>query len=504
MRKRSASCLILIASALPGCAVGPDYQPPALQLPAEWSADAQNGMTAQMPERLKWWTLFKDPILDSLVNRAAAANLDLRSAAARLLEARSARRYAAADLWPSANTSVSYAHQRLSKNQPVFGQLKIAGEIPLESNVYETGFDAAWELDLFGGRRRALEAADADLAAGEAALDDTLVSLLAEVAQNYIELRALQTRIVIVNENIKVQQDAADLTRARFKGGLTSELDFSQAAGLLAATQAALPALESSLARSMHQLALLLAREPDALLEELSSQSLIPLVPPEIPVGLPSDLLRRRPDVRLAERKLAAATARVGVATAEFFPKFSLTGGIGLESISLSEFLNSESRFYNAGPSIRWRLFDAGRLQANLEAFNARQAEALAAYQKTVLVSLRDVEDALAGYGKEKQRLRSLQAEYEQYRRSVEIARALYSHGQVTFLNVLDAQRALLQAQNDRAQSEAALCRNLIALYKALGGGWDAFSRPFVPAETVSSSSSEVTDSSSRQDGQPN
>lgn len=478
MKKHAAYCLLFIASAFQSCAVGPDYQPPAHELPDNWSADTQTGINSQTPVIQKWWTLFRDPVLDSLVNRAAAANLDLHLAEARLLQARAARSYASADLWPAASTSTSYVHQRLSKNQPIFGQIEVPGGIPLEANVYQAGFDAAWELDIFGGKRRALEAADADLAAGEASLDDALVSLLAEVAQNYIELRALQRRIAIAGENIKVQQEAVALTRARFEGGLTTELDLTQATALLASTEATLPVLETSLARTMHQLALLLGREPAALFDELSKEGVIPLVPPEIPVGLPSDLLRRRPDVRKAERQLAAATARVGVATAEFLPKFSLTGQAGLLSISPDDLLNADSRFYNAGPGIRWRIFDAGRLKAGLDASDAKQAEALAAYEKAVLISLRDVEDALVAYGKEQNRLQSLQTESGQYRRSVELANALYTDGQVNFLNVLDAQRSLLQAENDLAQSEAALCRNLIALYKALGGGWDAFSEP--------------------------
>ncbi len=475
MNHRAAYCLLLIVSALQSCAVGPDYRPPSREFPENWSAGPRTGIDTQAPPAQRWWTLFKDPVLDSLIERAAAANLDLRLAEARLLQARAARAYASADVWPAADTSISYAHQRLSKNQPIFGQVEFPGGVPLEANVYQAGFDAAWELDFFGGKRRALEAADADLAAVEAGRDDALVTLLAEVAQNYIELRTLQRRTAIAGENIKVQQEAVALTRARFEGGLTTELDVTQATALLAGTEATLPVLEASIAGKMHQLALLLGREPAALFDELSNESAIPLVPPEIPVGLPSGLLRRRPDIRKAERQLAASTARIGVATAEFFPSFSLTGQAGLLSISADDFLNVDSRFYSAGPGIRWRIFDAGRLDAGLDASNARQAEALAAYEKSLLISLRDVEDALTAYGKEQKRLQSLQAESAQYRRSVELADALYADGQINFLNVLDARRSVLQAENDVAQSESALCRSLIALYKALGGGWDAF-----------------------------
>jgi len=451
-----------------GCSVGPNYHAPKVALSGDWSEPVEGGTTDRSVSAADWWTTFNDPKLNSLIARAMQSNHDLRIAEARLRQARAQRRFSSADFWPTMEASASYSRERASEhgNQPVFQN------VPLENNLYQAGFDAAWEIDVFGGKRRALEAATADVAASQEDRSDALVSLLAEVARNYVELRGLQQRLAITRDNIKSQQDALEITQARFKGGVASELDVTQAAALLAGTRSQLPALETSLRQTLHQLAVLLGQQPGALLVELSADGPIPPTPPEVPVGLPSELLRRRPDVRRAERQLAAASARIGVETAELFPKFSLTGVAGLQSVSASDWITG-GKFWSVGPTVQWRILDAGRIRACIQVQNAKQEEALAIYEKTVLISLQDVENALVAYSKEQVRYRSLKDEADADRRAVELSNELYTKGLVDFLNVLDAQRSMYQAQDQLVQSQKTVSQNLVALFKALGGGWE-------------------------------
>jgi outer membrane protein, multidrug efflux system len=461
---------LIIGSFLTGCSVGPNYYTPKVAFSANWSEPMEGGATNRKASAADWWTSFHDTELNSLIVRAVTSNYDLRIAEARLRQARAQQQFSSADFWPRAHASGSYTRERASEhgNQPV-----LPG-VPLENNLYQAGFDAAWEIDVFGGKRRALEAATADVAASQADRNDTLVTLLAEVARNYVELRSLQQRLVITHDNIKSQQEALEIAQARFKGGVASELDVTQAASLLAGTRSQLPALETSLKQTMHQIAVLLGQQPGALQAELSETAPIPPTPPEVPVGLPSELLRRRPDIRRAERQLAAATARIGVQTAELFPKFSLTGVAGLQSVSASDWFTGGSKFWSAGPTVQWRIFDAGRIRANVRVQTAKEEEALAVYEKTVLTSLQDVENALVAYAQEQVRYRSLKDEVEADQRAVELANELYTKGLADFLNVLDAQRSLFQAQDQLVESQKTVSQDLVALYKALGGGWEA------------------------------
>ena len=466
MKRLLASGLLGIGLFFTGCSVGPNYHAPKVAVSGKWSEPLEGGLTNRTARAAEWWTTFNDPKLNSLIVRAVQSNHDLRIAEARLRQARAQRRFSTADFWPTMDASASYTRERASKNvnQP---------SNPFENNLYQAGFDAAWEIDVFGGKRRALEAATADAAASEEDRNDTLVSLLAEVARNYVELRGLQQRLLITRDNIKSQQDALEVTQARFKGGVASELDVTQAAALLASTRSQLPSLETSLKQTLHQLAVLLGQQPGALLAELSGEGPIPPTPPEVPVGLPSELLRRRPDVR----QLAAATARIGVQTAELFPKFSLTGAAGLQSVSASDWFTGGSKFWSAGPTVQWRIFDAGRIRANVRVQNEKQEESLAVYEKAVLTSLQDVENALVAYAQEQVRYRSLKDQTEAHRRQVELANELYTKGLADFLNVLDAQRSLYQAEDQLVQSEKTISQNLVALYKALGGGWEPETR---------------------------
>ncbi len=452
---KSAAILLVLA----GCAVGPDYHPPKTAMPAAWTDAKLVG-----PPVTQWWKTFNDPELDSLIERAVGANHDLRIANARLREARALRGLARWDFGPAIAGGASYTDNRASRNAQTFAGAK------LDTDMYDAAFDASWEIDVFGGKRRALEAASADMAATEEDRRDVLVSLLAEVARNYVEVRGFQRRLAITRNNVASQQAALELTQRRFRAGASSDLDVSRAAALLAGTQSQLPALEASLKQALHRLAVLIGEPPGAFALD---DAPIPATPPEVPVGLPSDLLRRRPDVRRAERELAGATARIGIETAELFPKFSLVGAAGLQSLSASDWLTGGSRYWSAGPTMTWRIFDFGRIRSRIQAANAREEAALAAYEKAVLISLEDVENALVAYAKEQERYRSLQQQVTANRRAVELATKLYTTGASDFLNVLDAQRSLYQAEDDLAQSERTVTANLIALYKALGGGWE-------------------------------
>ncbi len=456
-----------------GCTVGPDYHAPALNAPAKWSEPLAGGEQAQPVSVATWWKSFNDPELDSLVERAVAANYDLQMAAARVREARAQAGEAEANLGPTVDANAAVQRQGTSRNQPVIGSLPIPSSVPFVNNVYQTGFDASWELDVFGGNRRAVEGANANVAAAEFNRLDVQVTLVAEVARNYLAVRGYQQRLSIAQQNLTAQKDALSIAQERSKKGISSDLDVQQAATVLAQTQAQVPTLENGLQVSIHRLGVLLGQQPGALLGELAATAPIPALPPAVPVGLPSELLLRRPDVRAAEAKLAAATANIGVATADLFPKFSLTGAVGFESVSTSDWFTPGSKFWSLGPTVQWRIFDADRIRANIRVQDARQEQALAAYEKTVLTSFEDVENALVAYAKEQVRHQSLAQAVGTSQDGTNLSNQLYANGLTSFINVLDAERTLYQTQDDLVQSDQAVSQNLIALYKALGGGWE-------------------------------
>ncbi len=423
----------------------------------------------------QWWSSFHDPELDSLIERALRANLDLKMAASRLLEARAARGVARAGLLPSVESSDSTQRVRGGFTQGLFrpnagSQSSLLA--PFETNIFQQGFDASWEIDLFGGKRHALEAARADVAATEEARRDTLVSLLAEVARNYGELRGAQRRLEIAVHNIALQTDTLDLTRVRAEAGLGTDLDVERQASQLAATQATVPALESASQMSIHRLSVLLDEEPGTLAGELTEAKPLPATPPVVPVGLSSDLLKRRPDVRRADAEVAAASARVGVARSDFFPKITLTGSAGRQGTSFSGLTLGAGNFFAVGPAIKLPIFTGGRLRANMGAQKQRLSQAQLAYQSAVLRSLEETENALTAYGREQERREHLQAAARASREATHLANELYIRGLADFPTVLDAQRQQLAIEDDLAQSDTAVVTNLVALYKALGGGW--------------------------------
>lgn len=472
-----ALVLLMIA----GCTVGPEYAPPQTEMPDQWgelsgevdaqaTTDMDHTPTNESVSLAEWWLAFDDPMLNSLVERAVHANLDLRAATARVRESRAQRGVVAADLYPAVDATASYSRSRNSDDSFPTSPGASAGE---EADLYRAGFDATWEIDIFGGVRRSVEAADADIAVSIEDYRDVLVTLLAEIARNYVELRGSQQRIEIARANLESQRETLEITRARLEAGLISDFDVARAEAQVQLTESQIPSLQNAARQSIHALSVLLAMEPTALVDELSTNRAIPTGPPRVPVGLPSDLLRRRPDVRRAERQLAAATARIGVATADLFPRFSLTGSIGLESSHMSSLGNFSSRFWSIGPSVRWPILDFGRLRSNVDVQNAREQQAFAAYQQIVLNSLREVEDALVTLSTEQAREQRLASAVQSNQRAVELARQLYQHGLSDFISVLQAERDLYESEDALVQSRRTVTTSLVSLYKALGGGWD-------------------------------
>jgi outer membrane protein, multidrug efflux system len=470
---------------LAGCTVGPDYHRPEVAMPDCWGESieaAGSGMTSSSPDPSQptgsdfshWWTGFNDARLNTLIDEAVSGNLDLQIAQERIRQARAMLGIIGADQFPTADVRGSFS--RIESSDTTYEAKR--GLMMEPHNLYQAGFDASWELDLFGGTRRQIEAARADLDSASEARHDVLVTLIAEVARNYIDLRSAQTRIEIANRNIESQSKALELTRNRFANGLTSRLDVTQAQSLLASTQSQVPAIETQALQAIHRLSVLLGKQPNALRAELMASGPIPGIDgglAGVPAGLPSDLLRRRPDIRRAERQLAAANARIGAATADLYPHFVLTGTGGFQSENSGDLLDHRSWFSSFGPGVQWPIFDAGRIRWNIEIQDSRTKEALMAYRQTILVSLEEAENALSACNRQIARRRSLAEAEKAGAESVKLAGELYEKGLGSFLAVLDAQRSLYVQQDQLVQSDQAVIANLIALYKALGGGWQAY-----------------------------
>ncbi len=457
------------------CMVGPNYHPPKANTPGQWSglsaasADDSSVATPAAAAVSEWWKTFDDPKLDSLIGKAVQSNLTLKQAEARILQARQARTVAGAGLMPSVNASSDVSNSRSGISAAGSGQ----SLAPKPRNLFQDGLDATWELDLFGGVRRGIEAADSNLQAAVEDSRDVMVTTTAEVALNYVELRGLQQQIAIAQKNLESQRQTAELTHKRFDAGFASRLDTANADAQVATTQSQIPSLEASAQQTIYSLSVLLGLEPAALLTELTPQGAIPETPPVVPVGLPSDLLQRRPDIRRAEAQLHSATAQIGVATADLFPKFSLTGSAGQQGLTVGSLGSLASRFWSAGPGVTLPIFTAGKVRANIRQQTAVQQQALLAYQQTVLTALQDVETALVAYAKEQQHRAALLNAISANQTAVDLSTRLYTAGQTDFLNVLTAQRDLYSSEDALVQSNRAIDTDLIALYKALGGGWE-------------------------------
>ncbi len=451
---------------LAGCAtVGPDYNAPDLSPPAAWRAELSKGLETGTEDTVSlsaWWDSLGDSVLSGLMEQAVTGNLDLKKAEASLREARARRIMSRSGLFPSVDASGSVSRSRGSEETG-------SGS---ERELYRAGFDAGWEIDLFGGVRRSVEAANADLQASRESLRDVLVSLTAEVALNYVDVRAYQARIAAAEEILAVQETTRRLTETRYQSGLEDGLAVRQARYALESTRSTLPALRTALEEAKSRLAVLLGLAPGSLEKMLNAILPIPTVPRVIVLGVPADVLRRRPDVRKAERELAAQTARVGIATADLYPKITLAGSIGLESLTADRLLSSGSLFYNYGPSISWPIFHAGAIRANIEVQSALEEQALRAYESTVLGALEEVENALVAFAGEQSRRDALTGAVREAREAVRLARIKYEVGLTDFSNLLEAQRSLLSFRDQQLTSEGAVASDLIQLYKALGGGW--------------------------------
>ena len=487
----------LLAAALPlalgACTVGPNFEPPEWLSPVSWFAKKQEPITpapsmpVAEPIDPNWWNLFKDPVLTELERRVAGENLDVQIATARIAESRAQLGVAGAAQFPALNANGSYTRQKPSdvgvfSNAPnalgangasgnTTGGIRSGHLNPFD--VYQVGFDASWEVDLWGKIRRSVESATASVVASDEARRATLLSNLAELARDYIQLRGTQALLKIAYDNVKTAQQSLDLTQQRATGGVTTDLDVANAAAQLRTTAAEIPRLEQQESEFINAIGLLLGQPPNALQAELIQAKPVPPVPPRVPVGLPSELARRRPDIRQAEAQLHAATADIGVAVANFYPSVTLTGSIGLQSVQPWTMFNLDARNYAAGPGIAIPIFEGGQLKATLELKKAQQQEAAITYQKTVLSAWHDVDNALTAYQTEQSRRDQLIQAVAQNQRALGLAQSRYQEGVADFLQVLTAQQNLLSTQQQLALATTNVSANLVALYKALGGGWE-------------------------------
>ncbi len=488
-------CLLAAA----GCTVGPNFKTPNANGPESWFV----GRPAPVPVRSEpvaapvdpnWWSLFHDPQLTALEDRVAAENLDVRLATIRLAELRAQRGVVAAAQFPTLGGNASYEREKAS-NKGVFGLLgsSAAGAPGTEASgaggttgaggilgtnlapfdLYQYGLDASWELDLWGKVRRSVESADASIDASAEARRDTLLSSLAEVARDYIDLRGAQLREKIAEDNLKSAQDSLGLTQQRAAGGLTTDLDVANAAAQVRTTAAEIPPIQQDEARLINALSLLLGQRPNALRAELQQPKPVPPVPPRVPIGVPSELALRRPDIREAEAKLHAATANVGVAVANFYPSVTLSGSVGIQALQAADLWTLNARQYSLGPSISIPIFEGGQLKSMLKLNEASQQEAAVTYEQTVLKAWHEVDDALTAYQDTQRRRDQLVQAVAENQRALGLARSRYQEGVSDFLEVLDAQTRLLATQQSLAVATTNVSDNLVALYKALGGGWE-------------------------------
>jgi NodT family efflux transporter outer membrane factor (OMF) lipoprotein len=499
-------CLLLLSTLLGACTVGPNFKPPTPQTPEHWSthataqpaatpaatpaaaAAAAGGVVVEQTGQLgDWWTGFADPQLDSLIARAVSSNLDLRAAVLRIDEARAQRDISASAMWPTLAVDGSFNRQRFSETTPTgalftsVGSAHLPGgastSVPNPYNQFQLSGTASWELDLFGRVRRAVEASQAGL---QVSIEDqraVLVALLADVAGAYMDLRGAQARLAVTRENLATMDDLLELTRQRRAAGLTTHIDVGNAMAQSALTRAQIPAFELQITVDINQLSELLGLAPDALRAELESPAAVPRATREVPIGVPADLARRRPDIREAEANLHAATAEVGVATANLYPRLTLGGTGGVQSETAGNLLEWASRFVTLGPTIDVPVFDRGRWKS-VHLYDVRSQEAALAYQRTVLNALHEVENALAAYAADQNRREWLDSTVVQDREVLGLTRQRYESGVSSFVDVLDSERSLQQNELALADTTTAVSSDLVRLYRALGGGWQSGEQP--------------------------
>lgn len=447
-------------------AVGPDYRAPQPAHADTWKYATANPGQIEGSERedlSQWWLKLGDERLSGYIQSALAASPDARSAQSRLREARARRALAGANRFPTVTGSAGASRSNGSEETGSGAS----------RHFYNAGFDASWEPDIFGGLRRAEEAAEAELGGAVASLQDTQVTLAAEVALNYVEYRLNQQRLNIARENLALQDETLQITEWRELAGLATQLDVEQARTNREQTQAAIPALATSMTEAEHRLTILIGQQPGSLQAELAAPAAFPQLPERVAIGIPAETLRQRPDIRLAERTLAAETARIGQETAALYPSFSLDGSVGLEALTLSALFNSAALATSVAGNMAATVFDAGRIRSRIDIQNEIQAQALASYEKTVLTALGEVEDALVSYANTQARENALMQARQAARNAAELAGQRYQSGLVDYQVVLETERTKFTVEDNLASAHAAIISSLIRLYKALGGGWN-------------------------------
>ena len=463
-----------VAMLLAGCTVGPNFETPNVDSPAAYGAEPADvpGRTYGGEVDTRWWTSFRDPELSSLVDRLGKQNLDLQTAAERIQQARAQRDVAASQGLPHIDATPKYTRERESPNG-ITGLVEPAPGAPLEFNLFQPMLSAGWELDLFGRVRRAVEAAGAQAQSAIEARRGIALSAIAELAQDYMQLRQLQREEAFVRDNLALSDKRVALVRNRFANGVATTLDIAQAEAQASTIAQNLPTLRSQEAQMINAIGLLLAEPPRSLADELAKPAPQPPIAPQVPIGLPGELMRRRPDIRQAEADLHAATAQTGVAVASFYPDISLSGSFGFESLKTSTLFDWASRAFMGGASVDLPIFEGGRLKGTLRLRKSQQGEAAIIYRKTVLQAWHDVDNALTAYAEAQHARADTQATVQADARALKAAEQQYREGVATFIDVIAAQSALLQAQDALARDNAQAEIDLVALYKALGGGWE-------------------------------
>lgn len=454
---------------LNGCAswsVGPDYEEPRTQMPDAWHQAVQGDLATGAPNLQTWWTVFNDATLDGLITKASTNNLSLKTAAARIEQASSLRGVSASQYFPDIVAGAGASAVQTTENMTPAGQDR-------QTDLYQAGLTMAWEIDLWGRIRRSVESADASLQASVEDYRDILVVLYADLAANYINVRALQQRILVAETNLAAQRSTLQLTKDRFDAGLVPALDVSQAELNLARTTSSIPPLRQSLVEAINRLSVLTGDMPYALQQELRAPSPIPSATANPVAGLPAELLRQRPDIRRAERELAAQNARIGATQAELYPTLSLPGSLTLET-SDGDLFSGANTAYGFGPQLRWNIFNGRRIRSQVDAEKAATKAALHSYEQTILLALEEAENSMAAYANEQVRIAALGTAASSARKSVDLVTELYRSGLTDFQNVLNMEQALLVQQDELARSQGLVGVYMVGIYKALGGGWDA------------------------------
>ncbi|MFG1416247.1 efflux transporter outer membrane subunit [Xanthobacter sp. V0B-10] len=469
---------LALAALLAACAVGPDYATPAFDLPARWGDQQPRGKEPAPPALAHWWERLKDPTLNALIDTAVAGNLDVASAKAKIREARATYREQVGGLFPQADFSAAATRGQNGSRVGNDGTVTVGGRY----TQFQAGFDASWELDLFGGNRRGVEAAGYAAQAAEDDLRATLLTLVGDVASNYVAARGYQARIALAERTAASQRETAALTRTKLEAGAVSAVDVANATGLAASTEANIPELKAQLAQSIHRLGVLTGQPPSALAARINRGGPIPSPRASVTKGVPADVLRNRPDVRQAERTLAQSTALIGQAEAARYPAVSLTGNINTLGTKVGDLVRGSTISWSYGPTLSVPVFTGGQLKAAVEVAEAQRDQNFLAYHASILTALEDVENAAVALNQERAKAGKLSQSAAAYRDATRLARALYQNGSTSFLEVLDAERSLYSAEDSLLVSQATIATDYIALNKALGGGWDGAMDVTTPA----------------------